>query len=85
MESLLKAGANRMLRQPAEQASQEEGSPGNFQKKEARYVDQKEVDCVEQRKSRKPFDYGIAFMKMRKEKKEGDANDNNWQEKTDSR
>ena len=59
----------------------------DFQKKEARYVDQKEVDCVEQRRSRKPFDYGIGFtvMKMRKEKKEGDANDNNWQEKTDSR
>ena len=46
------------------------------QKKEARYVDQEEVDCVEQRRSRRPFDYGIGFtvMKKRKEKKEGDAN-----------
>jgi len=34
------------------------------------------VDCVEQRRSRKPFDYGKGFtvMKKRKEKKEGDAN-----------
>ena len=29
IESLLKAGAERMLRQPAEKASQEEVSPGN--------------------------------------------------------
>ena len=36
--------------------SNSSGRIQNFYKKEARYADWEEVDCVEQRRSRKPFD-----------------------------
>ena len=47
------------------------------QKKEARYVSQDEVNSLEQKRSRKPIDYGVGFtvMKSRKYNKDTLAND----------
>ena len=47
------------------------------QKKEARYVSQEEVNSLEQKRSRKPIDYGVGFtvMKSRKYNKDTLAND----------
>merc|ERR1719347_1704580 len=44
------------------------------QKNEARYVDQDDVDCEDQRKSRLTYDYGIGFTVMKKRKEKKDKN-----------
>jgi len=42
------------------------------QKKEARYVSQGEVNSLEQKRSRKPFDYGVGFTVMKRRKDDDD-------------